>query len=253
LEDIKNIKFDNVSFKYPDSKIILKNISFEISENEKVMLVGLNGSGKTTLIKLLTRFYETSNGVIYINGLNIKEYNIKSLRSHIATVFQDFNVFSFTIRENVAIGDFDREKDDILIDSSLQFSNFNNEEYLKSRNLDLYINRDFENTGIELSGGQRQKLAISRAILRNSALIILDEPTASLDPITENEILDAFYRLYQDKILLMISHRFSSALKMDKILFIEDGEITGIDKHINLYNKNTHYRKLFDLQANAYN
>lgn len=121
------------------------------------------------------------------------------------------------------------------------------------RNIDLYINRNFESEGIELSGGQRQKLAISRAIIRDSKLIILDEPTASLDPLSESEILDAFNILYKDKTLIMVSHRLSAAIKMDKIIFIENGKIIGVGRHNDLYVENEKYKNLFDLQANKYN
>ncbi len=253
LEEINKIEFKNVSFNYPDSNIILNKISFDVNKHEKVMLIGLNGSGKTTLIKLLTRFYEPTEGNILINGINISEYNLKVLREKIATVFQDFNVFSFTIRENVVIGDFNQYDNVQLIQSSLKFPNFNNDSYLALRNIDLYINRNFESEGIELSGGQRQKLAISRAIIRDSKLIILDEPTASLDPLSESEILDAFNILYKDKTLIMVSHRLSAAIKMDKIIFIENGKIIGVGRHNDLYVENEKYKNLFDLQANKYN
>ena len=253
IEEISKIEFKNVSFSYPDSEIILNKISFDISKHEKAMLVGLNGSGKTTLIKLLTRFYEPSEGEILINGINISEYNLKVLREKIAIVFQDFNVFSFTIRENVAIGDFNKYDNVQLIKNSLEFSKFNNDSYLASGNIDLYINKNFENEGIELSGGQRQKLAIARAVIRNSQLIILDEPTASLDPLSESEILDAFNILYKDKTLIMVSHRLSAAIKMDKIIFIDSGEVIGIGRHNELYAENEKYKNLFNLQANKYN
>lgn len=253
LEEINKIEFKNVSFNYPDSNIILNKISFDVSKHEKVMLIGLNGSGKTTLIKLLTRFYEPTEGDILINGINISEYNLKALREKIATVFQDFNIFSFTIRENVVIGEINQHDNVQLIQSSLKFSNFNNDNYLASENIDLYINRNFESEGIELSGGQRQKLAISRAVIRDSKLIILDEPTASLDPLSESEILDAFNILYKNKTLIMVSHRLSAAIKMDKIIFIENGKIIGVGRHNDLYVENEKYKNLFDLQANKYN
>ncbi len=252
LDEINRIEIKNVSFNYPDSDTILNEISFDVNKNEKVMLVGLNGSGKTTLIKLLTRFYEPTEGDILINGINISEYDLKALREKIATVFQDFNVFSFTIRENVVIGDFNQHDNVQLIKSSLKFSGFNNENYLADGNIDLYINRNFESEGIELSGGQRQKLAISRAVIRNSKLVILDEPTASLDPLSESEVLDAFNTLYRDKTLILVSHRLSAAIKMDKIIFIDSGKIIGIGCHNDLYAVNEKYKNLFDLQANKY-
>ena len=253
VEEIHTIEFQNVSFGYPDSETVLDQVSFSVDMHEKVMLAGCNGSGKTTLIKLLTRFYEPDQGTILINGIDISKYNLKQLRKKTAAVFQDFNVFSFTIRENVAIGDLAQYHNESLIRNSLLFSNFNNDRYLDTGDIDLYVNRNFESDGIELSGGQKQKLAISRAVIRNAQMIILDEPTASLDPLSESEILDAFNSLYQDKTLIMVSHRMSAAIKMDKIIFMEGGRISGIGCHKDLYAKNEKYRKLFDLQADKYN
>lgn len=253
VEEIHTIEFQNVSFGYPDSETVLEQVSFSVDMHEKVMLAGCNGSGKTTLIKLLTRFYEPDQGTILINGIDISKYNLKQLRKKTAAVFQDFNVFSFTIRENVAIGDLAQYRNESLIRNSLLFSNFNNDRYLDTGDIDLYVNRNFESDGIELSGGQKQKLAISRAVIRNAQMIILDEPTASLDPLSESEILDAFNSLYQDKTLIMVSHRMSAAIKMDKIIFMEGGRISGIGCHKDLYAKNEKYRKLFDLQADKYN
>ncbi len=252
LEEIHKIEFKNVSFQYPGSKTVLHNLSFEIDQHEKAMLIGLNGSGKTTVIKLLTRFYEPTEGSILINGIPVQNYDVKALRRAIATVFQDFNVFSFTIRENVAIGNFSRFSDTEAIRDSLDFSNFNNERYLEAKNVDLYINKNFESDGIELSGGQKQKLAISRAILRDSELIVLDEPTAALDPLAESEILDAFNDLYKDKTLIMVAHRLSAAVKMDKIIFMESGKVIGVGRHHDLYASELKYKELFDLQANKY-
>ncbi len=253
VEEINKIEFRNVSFGYPDSETVLDQVSFSVNRHEKVMLVGFNGSGKTTLIKLLTRFYEPTQGTILINGIDISKYNLKQLREKIAVVFQDFNVFSFTIRENVAIGDLAQYHNETLIRSSLRFSDFNNDQYLDTGDIDLYVNRNFESSGIELSGGQKQKLAISRAVIRNSQMIILDEPTASLDPLSESEILDTFNSLYKDKTLIMVSHRLSAAVKMDKIIFMDGGKISGIGCHKDLYAKYEIYRKLFDLQAEKYN
>lgn len=252
LKSIESITFKDVSFSYPGSEAVLMRVSFEIMKNEKCMLVGLNGSGKTTIIKLITRFYEPTEGSIYINRIPVEEYDLDDLRSHIAAVFQDFNIFSFTIRENVAIGDLSKMDDDHAIKHALNFSHFNNEAYRKNENVDLFINKNFETDGIELSGGQRQKLAVSRAAIRDADMIILDEPTASMDPMSESEILDAFSRMYRNKTLLMVSHRLSAAVKMDRIIFIERGRVSGIGTHKILYADNQKYRRLYNLQANKY-
>ena len=142
--------------------------------------------------------------------------------------------------------------DDHAIKHALNFSHFNNEAYRKNENVDLFINKNFETDGIELSGGQRQKLAVSRAAIRDADMIILDEPTASMDPMSESEILDAFSRMYRNKTLLMVSHRLSAAVKMDRIIFIERGRVSGIGTHKILYADNQKYRRLYNLQANKY-
>lgn len=252
LETIESILFKDVCFSYPDSELVLKNISFEIKNKEKCMLIGLNGSGKTTIIKLLTRFYEPQQGDIFINNIPICEYDIDSLRSNIAIVFQDFNIFSFTLRDNIAIGDYKKVDEDLLLETALMISHFNNAEYLMNKNLDMYLNKNFEESGIELSGGQQQKIAIARAFIRNSKLLILDEPTASLDPISEGEILDVYNQFYESKTLLMVSHRLSAAIKMDKIIFIENGKVKNIGTHKELYANDTLYKEMFDLQADKY-
>lgn len=252
LEKIESIQFENVNFAYPNSEVVLKNVSFRITKNEKCMLVGLNGSGKTTIIKLLTRYYEPQSGRILINNNPICKYTVESVRACMAVVFQDFNIFSFTLRENVAIGDFKKINDDIGIKSALDKSNFNNVEYLREKNLDLYIGRNFEESGVELSGGQCQKVAVARALIREADMMILDEPTSAMDPVAESEILDLYSDLYSNKTLLMVSHRLSAAISMDKIIFMNHGEIKSIGRHSDLYNSDLQYKKIFDFQANKY-
>lgn len=252
LKEIEDIEFQEICFSYPNTEMILKNISFKINKYEKCMLVGLNGSGKTTIIKLLVRFYEPQSGAILINGIPIQEYNIDSLRKCMATVFQDFTVFSFSIRENVALGNLNVIGCDDDIKQALDKSQFNNAEYLVHEDIDLYINREFDENGLELSGGQRQKIAVARAMIRNASFVVLDEPTSSMDPIAENEILNIYNTMYSQKTLLMVSHRLSIATNMDKIFFIEDGMISGIGSHTELYSKKLNYKKMFDFQADKY-
>lgn len=252
LKEIEDIEFQEICFSYPNTEMILKNISFKINKYEKCMLVGLNGSGKTTIIKLLARFYEPQSGAILINGIPIQEYNIDSLRKCMATVFQDFTVFSFSIRENVALGNLNVIDCDDDIKQALDKSQFNNAEYLVHEDINLYINREFDENGLELSGGQRQKIAVARAIIRNASFVVLDEPTSSMDPIAENEILNIYNTMYSQKTLLMVSHRLSIATNMDKIIFIEDGMISGIGSHAELYSKKINYKKMFDFQADKY-
>lgn len=253
IDQIKKIEFFNVSFFYPNCKTpVLNNLNFTISKGEKIALIGINGSGKSTIIKLITRFYEPTSGDILVNGKNINEYDIETYRKKISSVFQDYNIYSFTIRENVAVSDMSEINNDIKIKNALDFSEFNNENYLKNKDIDTYLGRSFEDNGIELSGGQNQKVAISRAVFRNADLVLLDEPTASLDPEAEYKVLSYFKKLYSDKTLLMISHRLTNTKLMDKILVIENGSIVEEGNHEKLMSLKSRYAFLYNIQAEKY-
>lgn len=253
ITGIDSITFENVSFTYPQTtKPVLDNVSFTITKNEKVMLAGLNGAGKSTIVKLLTRFYEPCAGRILINGTDISCFDTGAMRSLFATVFQDYNIYSFKIRENVAFSDFTMMGADSKIKDALSFSGFDNAGYMDNRDIDLYIGKVFSEDGLELSGGQRQKLAIARAVFRDADVIVLDEPTSALDPEAEYKLLKIFKTLYSSKMLLMVSHRLSNAAHMDKIILLEDGRIVELGSHDELYRNNGRYKSLFHLQADKY-
>ena len=250
LEKVETIEFRNVSFTYPKSEtIILNDISFKINRGEKIAIVGLNGAGKTTVIKLLCRFYPPESGEILINGINIIEYDYESYLHQMAVVFQDYRLFAYSIKENITNADI--EDNEIL-------------EVIKQVGLDEKIselpmginsrlNKAYDEEGVELSGGQGQKIAIARALYKDASLVILDEPTSALDPIAEAEIYQKFNDLVQDKTAIYISHRMSSSVFCDYVLVIENGKIVSFDTHKNLMKEtNSLYYKLFTTQAENY-
>ncbi len=247
---IDSIEFKNVSFHYPHSEqLILDNISFKIGKNERISIVGLNGAGKTTLIKLLCRLYLPSSGQIYVNGVNISEYEFISYESQISAVFQDYKLFAYSIGENIA-GD-NLHKDEAYQEACL----VGLKQKLDSldEGIDSLYSKSFDEKGIELSGGEAQKVAIARALHKNSSLVILDEPTSALDPLAEAEIYENFDCLVKHKIAIYISHRMSSSIFCDKILVLNGGKVTDYDSHTNLMKKHDSlYYKLFHTQAKNY-
>lgn len=252
LDKIQTIEFKDVYFKYPHSKkYVINNLNIRINADERIGIVGVNGAGKSTLVKLLLRFYDVTSGNIYINGIDIKEYEIGSLRDQFSVVFQDFNIYSLSLRENIAMSRIKDIHIDERIAEALEFTNLTSET-INMESLDQDITKSFSAEGIELSGGQRQKLAISRCVFRKAQIVIMDEPTAALDPIAEAKILNDFSRLYQDSGLLMISHRLSNTTQMDRIIVIENGTIIEEGTHKQLMALSKRYSELFNYQASKY-
>lgn len=244
LDKIENIKIKNLSFNYPtNSKDVLKNISLEINQGERVAIVGSNGSGKSTLVKLLLKLYEIEDNSIYYNDICINTYNTNSVRDCIATLFQDFVKYELTLRENIAFGDIKKIDNDKEIEEALEKAQVNFIE-----NLDSQLGLWFQD-GIQLSGGQWQKVAIARAFFRTASVYILDEPSSALDPISEKEIINMFIKMTQDKIGIFISHRLSTAMLADKIIVMDNGEISGIGTHLELLNSNTLYKTMYELES----
>ncbi len=250
LEEVNSIEFDDVSFKYPNTdNYILKNISFKINKGEQISIVGLNGAGKTTLVKLLCKFYEPTTGNILINDININEYNTDLFNEEVATVFQDFNIFNYSIKDNVCNFDYNKEKFEDVI-SKVGLTEFINSLPKKE---ETNLGKDYDKDATELSGGQLQKLSIARALYKDSSLIILDEPTASLDPIAEAQVFEDFNKLVNNKTALYISHRMSSSVFCDKVLVINNNKIEDFDTHNNLMKKDSLYKELFNKQKDNYN
>lgn len=247
---IDSIEFRNVSFKYPRTdKYILKDINLKINKNERLSLVGLNGAGKTTLIKLLCRLYDVHEGEILVNGVNIKEYDYDAYLKLFSIVFQDFKVISFSVKENI----------EILEDNEKKLYNVLERSGIKQRIEELphkektFINKWFTEDGVEFSGGEMQKLAISRALYKEGAIVILDEPTAALDPLAEAEIYYRFNEVIGKKLTIFISHRLSSCRFADRIVVLDGQSIAEIGTHEELMRKESgYYKKMFDAQSKYY-
>jgi ABC-type multidrug transport system fused ATPase/permease subunit len=247
------LEFSKVSFKYPDTEqYILKNLNLIINSREKVALVGINGAGKSTIIKLILRFYEATEGEILINGVNIKEYKLESLRSRFSVMFQDYANYAFTVKENIVLSDIKNKKDENKILDACKKSGFDGVVNKFDAGLDTFLTREFEEEGQELSGGQWQKLAIARTFFRDSDVIILDEPSASLDPEAEHHIFQMFAELCKGKGAIFISHRLSNVVMADRIIVIDDGKVVESGTHSKLIDGNGKYAYLFNLQAERY-
>ena len=245
------IEFRGVSFKYPKSDAYaLKDVNITIKAGEKLSIVGLNGAGKTTFIKLLTRLYEPTEGGIYLNGINILEYDLKSYLELMSVVFQDFNLLAFSVKENIV---FDEEVDDDSVISILKEAGFEQDLNKLPKGIHTPIYKTFEEDGIEFSGGQSQKIAIARAIYKDSPLVILDEPTSALDPIAEYEIYRRFNELVGEKTTIYISHRLSSCLFCDQIAVFKDGRMVEYGTHQDLIHQNDGlYQEMYQAQAQYY-
>lgn len=245
-----DIEFKNVSFKYPNCETyVLKNVNIKINSGEHCAIVGKNGSGKTTFIKLLCRLYDVSEGAIYINGTNIKEYTKDSIIRLYSAVFQDYKIFSLTVAQNIAASDdYDKAK---LYDSFEKADI--KERILKMVNKEnTYLYKDLEENGVEISGGEAQKLALTRALYKDAPIVILDEPTASMDPIAESSVYSKFNSFVENKTAIYISHRLSSCAFCDNIAVFDKAELVEIGTHQNLIKLNGKYAKLWNAQAEYY-
>ena len=246
-----SIELRNVGFKYPRSdRFILRNINLTIKQGEHLSVVGLNGAGKTTFIKLLCRLYDVTEGEILLDGVNIREYSDEEYRRLFSVVFQDFQLFAFSLRENITLGG---EADDGEIERVLKLSGFYDDALKLDNGLDTMLFKSFDEKGTELSGGQQQKTAISRALYRNAPIVILDEPTAALDPIAEYDIYRRFDSLVGGKTAIYISHRLSSCRFCDRIAVFANETISEYGTHDELVGiPNGIYAEMFAAQAQYY-
>lgn len=247
------IEFKNVSFCYPASdKYVLKNVSFKIEYGDKIALLGINGSGKTTLVKLLLRFYKPESGEILINGVNIWDYSKEAYSKIFGTCFQETNKYVLSLRENIALSRIDEKDDDERIAYAASASGADRIACSLDNLYDTDMTRNFNDNGAELSGGQWQKVAISRAFFSDAPVIILDEPSSALDPEAEDEIFRSFKKLCEDKSGILISHRLSSSILVDKIILLENGKLIESGTHNELVEKNGRYAELYRMQADKY-
>ncbi|AFY80468.1 ABC-type multidrug transport system, ATPase and permease component [Oscillatoria acuminata PCC 6304] len=247
------VRFQNVSFTYPDAtQPALTDITFHLKPGEKLALVGKNGSGKTTLIKLLTRLYEPSSGEILLDGLDLREWDINHLRQRIGVIFQDFVRYQFLVGENIGVGDVDSLEDETRWKTAAEKGMA--EPFIATLPQGFYtqLGRWFK-SGTELSGGQWQKIGLSRAFMRIKAdILVLDEPTSAMDAEAEFEIFERFRRLTKDRMVLLISHRFSTVRMADTIIVLEAGKLIESGTHNELMQAEGRYAKLFTLQAAGY-
>ena len=244
------ININNISFKYEGSdNYIFKDFSLKIKEGEKIALVGINGAGKTTLAKLLAGLYYPSEGDILINDVSIKDFNINNYYKHVSMVNQNIYPLAFTIKDNIICNDkFDENKfNQVLIDAGLKekVNSLKNKE-------NTYISQNFSSEGINLSGGEMQKMYLARALYKDSSFLILDEPTSALDPLAEGELYNKYATLVKNKTSIFISHRLSSTRFCDRIYFLKNGKIVEEGSHDELMAKKKEYYKMFNVQAKYY-
>lgn len=245
--EAKDIEIKNISFTYPgNDSPTLKNISMTIHPGEKIALVGYNGAGKTTLTNLLLRLYDVTEGDIVIDGRSIKDETVASHRDRFAAVFQDFKIFGATVGENVAL-QVDYDKDRVL--EALSHAGFKKE---LPKGTETILLREFSDNGLSLSGGEQQKVAIARAFYKKCPYVILDEPSANLDPVSEYELNQSMMEAAKDKTVIFISHRLSTTRHADRIFMMENGEIVEHGTHEDLMKLNGKYAYMFNLQAEKY-
>lgn len=247
--DKHKIEFINVSFAYPNTKRkIIERLSFSITSGDKVALAGLNGAGKSTVIKLLLRLYDPTDGVIYCDGVDIREYDLYSYRSLFSATFQSSTSYSLSLRENIAISDINNRINEDLVLSSLDSSGLN----VRIEDLKMEVGRQFDKEGIILSPGQKQAMLIARSLYRHSNFAIFDEPAASLDASVEQQIFERIFSESEEKTIVLISHRLSNLKKVDTIIFLEDGRAAEIGSHEQLMELRGKYYKLYRTQADRY-
>ena len=251
-EDTLEIEFKNVSFKYPNTeKYIFKNLNFKINKGERLAIVGINGAGKSTLVKLMTGLFDVTEGDILINGISIKEFDKKELYSMFSVVFQDVNVLSFTIKENVACTSESIDENRVI--TALDKVGLYDKVKEFPKGLNQFMLKIIENDGTEFSGGENQKLAIARALYRDGNMVIMDEPTAALDALAEAEIYENFSELVKGKTAVYISHRLASTKFCDKIALFDDDGLREYGNHEELMNKKGSYYNMFMIQGKYYN
>ncbi len=254
LDGFKSLTFNNVYFKYPyTEKYVLTGVSFTLNKGDKLSIVGINGSGKSTIIKLMLGLYEIESGQILINGYPMSDYDIRDVRKLFSALFQSFVQYPLTLRENIALSSLERIDDSDEIESVLRQSGVYEDIKPKLENgLDSFMTRKFDDKGTELSKGQWQKIALSRAYFKNAPIIIFDEPSAALDAEAEDRIFKNFESISDGKTGIMISHRISSARMSNKIIVLDGGKITEQGSHEELVSLNGLYAKLYNLQREKY-
>ena len=249
---VRGFEFRNVSFRYPGtSRLVLNSLDLHLRAGERVALIGKNGEGKTTLVKLMTRLYDPVEGQVLLDGVDLREYNLEDLYREIGVIFQDFMRYEMTARENIAVGRIDEINNLPLLKTAADKSMADEVIERLPRDYEQMLGRRFE-SGVDLSGGEWQKIALARAYLRDAQVLILDEPTAALDARSEFEVFQRFAELTAGKSALFISHRFSTVRMADRIVVLENGRIAEDGNHETLLNLGGRYAEMFEMQAASY-
>ena len=252
-DQLETLEFRNVTFTYPHAKEpTLKNLNLKFEKGETTAIVGENGAGKTTLVKLILRFYDPDEGEILYNGRNLRDYDIEALRERLGTVFQDYKVFAVTVAENVICKEVESESEQQRVFASLKNSGADTFVNRMPQKEKTVITREFDETGIGLSGGEQQKIATARMFAKDFDLAILDEPSSALDPIAEYNMYENLISATKGKTVIYISHRLSSAVLSDKIYVFGDGTVKESGTHNELMELNGKYAQMFTLQASSY-
>lgn len=249
--DFESIEFCHVGFAYADGTPVLRDVSFRVDKGRKIALVGYNGAGKTTLIKLLMRFYDVTDGAILYNGTDIRDYDLTAYRAKIAAVFQDYKIFAATVAENVA-GGICAEEDRPRVTAALNEATFGDRLAKMDDDIDTPLTREFDERGVNLSGGEAQKIAIARAFFRRAAVTVMDEPSAALDPVAEYELNTHIRETLEGDTVIFISHRLSTTRDADEIFVLDDGSVAEHGSHDALMRRGGIYASLFNLQAEKY-
>jgi ATP-binding cassette subfamily B protein len=248
----RGFEFRNVTFRYPgSSRLVLDGLNFHLHPGERVALIGENGEGKTTIVKLLTRLYDPIEGQVLLDGVDLREYNLEDLYREIGVIFQDFMRYEMTARENIAVGRIEQIDDIPHIHQSARKSMADEVVGKLAHGYEQMLGRRFDG-GVDLSGGEWQKVALARAYLRDAQILILDEPTAALDARSEYEVFQRFAELTAGKMALFISHRFSTVRMADRIVLLEKGHVAEDGDHEQLTHLGGRYAEMFELQAASY-
>jgi ATP-binding cassette subfamily B protein len=249
---VRGFEFLNVSFAYPGTtRRVLKDFNFALSPGQRVALIGENGQGKTTIVKLITRLYDPTEGIILLDGIDLREYDLDDLHSEMGVIFQDFMRYEMTARENIQVGRIEVEHAQEEIEYAAEKSLAAGVVATLQGKYDQMLGRRFEG-GVDLSGGEWQKIALARAYLRDAQLLILDEPTAALDARSELEVFERFAELTFGKMALLISHRFSTVRMADRIVVLEAGQLVEEGSHAQLMALGGRYAAMFEMQAASY-
>src|SRR5260370_29577568 len=249
---LQGFEFRNVSFRYPGTeRLVLDRLNFHLRPGERVALIGENGQGKTTIVKLMTRLYDPTEGQIVLDGIDLREYDLEDLYREIGVIFQDFMRYEMTARENIAVGRIEEVSNLPLLESAARKSLADEVVARLPAEYEQMLGRRFEG-GIDLSGGEWQKLALARAYLRDAQLLVLDEPTAALDARSEYQVFQRFAELTAGQMSLFISHRFSTVRMADRIVVLENGNIVEEGTHERLTRMGGRYAEMFELQAASY-